>query len=240
MSLLFCKRLRCCFFLFFAMAPLPVWCAVGSLLLPSCCFPADSLQFRCWIANLFAAGSLLLCLGFAAGLMMVAMLPLGWFDVASCCWFIVALPSVHCLSCAGSSLVRCWFNGGSFVVHSCSVVGSCVVRWWFPVASLLTHSIFASVLQMVLLLVLCCCAVGSLLVFFWFVVCSLRVRPRDRRWFATGSRLVRCWFIVDLLVVHCWFAGGSRCFPADSQQFRCWLASWLVAGCFAYALWPAG
>jgi hypothetical protein len=77
--------------------------------------------------------------------MMVAMLPLGWFDVASCCWFVVALPSVHCLSCAGSSLVRCWFSGGSFVVHSCSVVGSCVVRWWFPVASLLTHSIFASV-----------------------------------------------------------------------------------------------
>ena len=144
-SLLFCKWLRCCFFLFFAMAPLPVWCAVGSLLIPSCCFPADSLQFRCWIANLFAAGSLLLCLGFAAGLMMVAMLPLGWFDVASCCWFVVALPSVHCLSCAGSSLVRCWFSGGSFVVHSCSVVGSCVVRWWFPVASLLTHSIFASV-----------------------------------------------------------------------------------------------
>jgi hypothetical protein len=77
--------------------------------------------------------------------MMVAMLLLGWFDVASCCWFVVALPSVHCLSCAGSSLVRCWFSGGSFVVHSCSVVGSCVVRWWFPVASLLTHSIFASV-----------------------------------------------------------------------------------------------
>ena len=132
-----------------------------------------------------------------------------------------------------SMFVPCWFSAGSRLILC-----------WFQlrslVAFLLSHSNFTAVLQMVLLLVLCCFAVGSLLVFFWFVVCSLLVRPCDRGWFATGSLLVRCWFIVDLLVVHCWLAGGSRCFPADSQQFRCWLASWLVAGCFAYALWPAG
>jgi len=206
--------------------------------LPSCCFPTGSLQFRCCITNVFAAGPLLHCRGLTAGLVLVR------------CWIAV-----------GSVLVRCWFAVGALLVR----FGALLVRFWcafssllvpgeFPVAFQLTHMAVIAVslvlgcsalpLRTVGCWSLCWFPVGSLLVLGWFTVgyllipccfhdvshtnfdcCCATVFAAASLLSCLGltnclvfARLVCCCFQAGSMVVPCWFT-------VDSLLLSCLLTS---------------